>query len=432
MLVASGPAIALLLAEDAEARVCGQTGVSPICPTFDCDDVWGWCWYATGCCVDGQLKKICDCCAVNWPNVHGYCPAGTNVKCAVESCGTDPRVMTAGVTRFPSDDPAQVARHARETRYPGGAPAAVIADADHYFAAVATAFAGFVGGPVYLVSRGPLDPSIHSEIKTRWGNTAWILGPALPESIDAALTADGIAVTRLGAARDPQTFSGEVAQWIRNTDGVRDYVCIEAYGVSGAVAQSAASFASAAGLPLVIGADTPSSEGRAYLVGPEAAVRAADYPGSAVLTSTTVPKLSAEIALHARQRGIWSPSIVLAPDAWGALSSLASIGYPVVVHEPGGIASVREGLLELRNGGGASLFGTAGTMDSDAYKHLQSILNGFDTHKLIGVGGQGLPVYSQPVAEREIGRARIGTDPPPPRTGGYWTRRGRRRRRRRR
>ncbi len=37
----------------------------------------------------------------------------------------------------------------------------------------------------------------------------------------------------------------------------------------------------------------------------------------------------------------------------------------------------------------------------------QSAVNHFDTHQLRGVAGQGLPVFSQPRAEREIGKARI-------------------------
>ena len=44
VLVAGGPALATLLTERAEARVCGQSGVSPKCPTFDCNfenSVWG-------------------------------------------------------------------------------------------------------------------------------------------------------------------------------------------------------------------------------------------------------------------------------------------------------------------------------------------------------------------------------------------------------
>ena len=46
VFVAAGPTIAGLLIREAQARVCGQSGVTPKCDTFDCngaDDVWGWC-----------------------------------------------------------------------------------------------------------------------------------------------------------------------------------------------------------------------------------------------------------------------------------------------------------------------------------------------------------------------------------------------------
>ena len=44
-LVATGGAlVSQVLSERAEARVCGQSGVSPKCPTYDCfaPSVWGW------------------------------------------------------------------------------------------------------------------------------------------------------------------------------------------------------------------------------------------------------------------------------------------------------------------------------------------------------------------------------------------------------
>lgn len=75
VLVAGGPTIVALLADDAEARVCGQTGVSEKCPTYDCDDIWGWCWYTTGCCADGLLKKICDCSRPTTPTCTATAPA---------------------------------------------------------------------------------------------------------------------------------------------------------------------------------------------------------------------------------------------------------------------------------------------------------------------------------------------------------------------
>ena len=60
MMVAAGPVVATILARQADARVCGQSGVTPKCETFDCngiDDVWGWCWYANdGCLMDQWMS----------------------------------------------------------------------------------------------------------------------------------------------------------------------------------------------------------------------------------------------------------------------------------------------------------------------------------------------------------------------------------------
>ena len=157
VLVAAGPSLATLLAGRADARVCGQSGVSPKCPTYDCvgpGTVWGWCWYASGdvCCAGGGLKKICDCCKLAHPNVHGYCPAGTNVFCIVESCHADPRVMNVPVLPFGGGDTAFVAASVSRARFPtGSTPSAppVLADAgDARMIAVAAPLAVVTGAPL--------------------------------------------------------------------------------------------------------------------------------------------------------------------------------------------------------------------------------------------------------------------------------------------
>src|SRR5438128_8269077 len=160
VMLAGGPAIATLLADPASARVCGQSGVSPRCPTYDCGDgQWGYCWYSVGCCADGALKKICDCCVPNYPNVHGYCPAGTNVRCIVESCGNDPRVQSVTVTRLPGDDPASTAAATRAVRFPRGSGTVVLADAGSDLGtAVAMPVGAVVAGPVLVVPRTDLGP----------------------------------------------------------------------------------------------------------------------------------------------------------------------------------------------------------------------------------------------------------------------------------
>jgi hypothetical protein len=179
MLVAGGPVLAGLVADGrAATRVCGQSGVSQKCPTFDCvgpDHVWGWCWYANGgaCCAGGGLKKICDCCVTDWPNVHGYCPGGTNVKCIVESCWADPRVMTVPLARVGDGSPASIALAVSRRRFPdGGAPAVVLGDAGDVLAAsVAGAAAGAVARPLLLVERDDFPPELAAELR-RLGATS--------------------------------------------------------------------------------------------------------------------------------------------------------------------------------------------------------------------------------------------------------------------
>lgn len=60
--------------------------------------------------------------------------------------------------------------------------------------------------------------------------------------------------------------------------------------------------------------------------------------------------------------------------------------------------------------------GSTGPLDTRGVYEVQSLVNGYDAHRLSGVAGQGQPVYEQPLAEREIGRARPGNAPPPART----------------
>ena len=47
-------------------------------------------------------------------------------------------------------------------------------------------------------------------------------------------------------------------------------------------------------------------------------------------------------------------------------------------------------------------------------------LRGFETHRLQGDAGEGLPVISQPVGERDLGRARVSGVPAPMDDGSYW------------
>jgi hypothetical protein len=427
VLVASGPVVATLLAEQADARVCGQSGVSPRCATYDCGDVWGWCWYARGCCANGGLKKICDCCAFRWPNVHGYCPSGHNVKCIVESCGTDPRLQVVALHRLISDDAGAVAFSARRVRFGGGANEAVIGDVDSLWGAVAGPVAAVLGAPLFLVPRAPLAGPVITELQQLGVRSVKIAGGLLPGSVDSALTNAGFQVERVGTAPEAAAFSVQVANWLRTINGAGRTVCIEPYGASVLAATVAAGYGGATGSPLVIGIDAAKAAGvPALLVGPEATARAGEVPGSETTGSASVTGLAAELANRVLAAGVPASTIVLAPRGSPGLAGAVGLSAPIVLHEPGNLNGAREWLYEREQRGRAErcfLVGASGQLGSAGILELQSILNGYEANKLIGVSGQGLPVIPQPVEERPIGKARIAGEPQSRTTDSpeYWT-----------
>ena len=410
VLVAGGPALATLIADPADARVCGQSGVSPRCPTFDCNDTWGWCWYATGCCAGGRLKKICDCCRFRHPNVHGYCPPGTNVLCIVESCGQDPRLMRVGLERLTTDDRDAIASRIRQANFPAGSRAIAITDAeDGLVGAVAVAAASIIGIPLIHVPRARLGET-HLRLLTTLGAVhAVVLGPQLPGELDRQLRMYGIVVERIGTDPNRATFSAQVAKDMQRRAGPRNAVALTDSGLSLAAAPVAAAFAAGAGYPIIIGADTQRSGAGLYLVGPELAARAADLAGAAVVSGGSVAEIAVNFAAMARAEGRGRGRIALVPEGSPVALAMASLGAPLLVHEPGGFSgATRDWVIGNREGlTSAWLGGHAGAMGSAAIWQLQSALNGFDVQLLRGTGGQGLPVIDQPISERPIGRARV-------------------------
>ena len=410
LVVAGGAAASTLMAEPAGARVCGQTGVSPSCPDFDCTDIWGWCWYSTGCCAGGLLKKICDCCAPNWPNVHGYCPTGTNVRCIVESCGEDPRVQRVRTTRLTTDDPGAMAASIRAAKFPTGNGSIVVGDSqDPLFGAVAIALAAMIEAPVILLPRRALAPTEAAEIQ-RLGSSAFLASPLLPPAADQELDSRGVWVHRVGTSEDLVSFSGEVAAWVADRLGGRDVVAVGA-AEAPPVRALATSFAATLRLPLVYRPETLAGAGVA-LVGAEMAARRAEFPSAPVFPGPDQVDLSLQLAETVA--GGLAGTIVLAPRDSPVLLALAAFGAPVLVHEHDNAARLLPFLMAHRGKiTRAWLGGHRGSFGSPAYRQVQSALNGYEIHQLIGVAGQGLPVYSQPLAERVVGAARRGTDPPP-------------------
>jgi hypothetical protein len=439
VIVAGGPSLVALLARRAEARVCGQSGVSPKCPTFDCtfpDSVWGWCWYASpGCCTANGLKKICDCCTRAWPNVHGYCPAGTNVRCIVESCHADPRVMTAPMIRIGRSDAITTAAAVAENRFaPLQVSTAVVGDAeDHAATALAASAAGSIGGPLVLTRQDELSAGAVGALQRLGVEKVIVVGPALEASIERELASYSLAVERLGAhGAALEAVSVDVARWIMARTGRRVAFAVDRTGVSGSIAPAVGAGAGAVKAPLVIGIDAAralaTGEGTrssaTYLVGPSLAERAGEVPGARPLTNGDMVGLARTLATAVVDtEGASGISAGFTPlGEPGTAAGLGGCGGVLLYHPPGGVDGdtiewVRARQVRFVRGISA---GGSGRLGDPSVYQLQSALNHYDTHRLIGVSGQGLPVISQPLAEREIGRARIAGAASED-MGGYWT-----------
>lgn len=433
VLVASGSTMAtLLVGDEAEARVCGQSGVSMRCATYDCDDgVWGWCWYATGCCAGGALKKICDCCAPV-KNVHGYCPSGTNVLCIVESCGTDPRVQVVALRRIPTDDPVAIAAGASRVRHAESAGPEVwlVGAAQSLLASVLAPAASRKGIPLLLASGDRLGAHATAELQRLGTRKVVLHGPAMSVGLEADCRRYGMTVERAnvdGSLAAMADLSSRIAAESRGA-GVRRAVCVEPAGLSLSAAPLAAGLAQSKGYPLIVGVDRARAAGfpLTYLVGPETAARAGEVPGGHPLGDVSPIALSVAIAdIAYRVEGANAGGIGLIAESAPALAALVAAGGPILVHPEASLEGVRETLFAHRDRlRSIALAGLTGALTTDGYYELQSIVNGFDAHKLIGVGGQGLPVIEQPLSERPLGLSRLSNTPPSETGSSYWTSRG--------
>ncbi|MEO1060438.1 MAG: hypothetical protein AAFZ07_03390 [Actinomycetota bacterium] len=413
VLVATGPTLATLLARRAEARVCGQTGVTPKCPTFDCvgeDDVWGWCWYASpGCCANGGLKKICDCCTYNWPNVHGYCPSGTNVRCIVESCHSDPRVMDVGVSAVAGDDAPTVA-----AALVAGAPTvAWLCDADGATAASVAPLAALDDAPLLLTDGDRLHPATIRAIQ-RHGIER--IEHAAGTVSEGAL-AEAARYTTVAEATSGET-SADRAIRVLDATGARRIIGVVDEGRSADLAPLLGGIAAATGCPIVVGrADIDTVHAArspvvTWLVGPEAADEAGSIAGGVpVGRATGLPAALREAATRILDtEPAAGLTVVLAPTAADATHvGLAASRGIALLHSDATIDTDTRAFLRAHQErlAAARYVRTVGSLGDDGIWETQSAVNHFDTHQLRGVPGQGLPVFSQPLAERELGQARI-------------------------
>lgn len=415
VVVAGGSAVSLALEEPAIARVCGQSGVAPKCATYDCDATWGWCWYARGCCADGALKKICDCCAPNTPHPVGYCPSGTRVKCIVESCGADPRLQTRIIRRLRSYDPVELSITVSQTRFPGTRPVAILGDAaEPGFAALAAGLTRIADAPVVLSAPDLLDGRADEELARLAPEFVLLVG-RFSLAVEATLVAQGRTVRRLTSDADPIPASAEVGRWVRETTGARTAIVVMPGLPYGAVAQAGA-FAAAKAWPLLVG-DAPVTQAvlrggeavhRTYVVTDDPA-HADRFPGGIALAGPDLPALAIAIADRmVVDEAVSKDTVMLTPAGNAAAAAgLAAMGAPILTYRPGTLDGAWNWLHAHRAGvHRAFVAGSAEEFGSRPYYDLQSLLNEFEAHLLRGRGGEGLPVISQPRSERPIGKAR--------------------------
>ena len=430
VLVATGPSLAVLLARRAEARVCGQSGVTPKCPTFDCDgedDVWGWCWYASpGCCANGGLKKICDCCTVNWPNVHGYCPAGTNVRCIMESCYADPRVLAVGLSPMSPDEVFAGTTAPTPTVFVAG---------DH---SVITSPLGAQRNLPVVVSQGSrLDPRVIKALQEH-GTTQAVAVVGDLSSTAAAELARYVAVELVDPGEDSGSafarWTAGVAKAVQDAGGARRVVAVTQSALND-VGVTASALASHAGMAVVVDEEGLTRAHEllrpvvSWVAGPgwDPTV-VGRFPGTKLATTAAGAEGMRELAQTLADREqLEDLTLVLAPASLGAADAARLLprrpGVVVLHADPETEPEVRSFVRVMQSRLGDAVYvDTTDGLVSEGVWQMQSALNHFDTHQLVGRSGQGLPVISQPRAERPVGAARVFSYAPDevPEDPPYW------------
>ena len=429
LVAAGGSGLAQVFASQAQARQCGQSGISPKCPTFDCvgsDVVWGWCWYASpGCCSNGGLKKICDCCKTNHPNVQGYCPDGSAVYCMVESCLEDPRVQTVPVERYVGGDAVDVSLARSAQRKAGSAGTVVVANGlDPFVSAVAAPVANLLGVPLLLSDPDGERPGVRDEIE-RLGVTRLLLVGGGLRGLRSLRGVGSIA-----PVGDAPSVSVEVAKWFVEHSPLKSVVCVGASADARRFVASAGAYAAARNVPLLVGAsavralrDQLGNGFALLLVGSEMTDESfPDPPGSGGVDRvpgadpSLVSQILADRLFTKVPIGTFALVVVADGSAHTAVGALPAGGV-VVVHGNGAVDPVLRDwfIANRRRFSLADLLQTGvGSLPDQGVYELQSAVNGYETRFLMGKDGQGLPVVAQPMEERELGKAKLSGKPIPP------------------
>jgi hypothetical protein len=410
-------AVSAVLTDQAQARVCGQSGTSPMCPTYDCvgpDVVFGYCWYASpGCCANGGLKKICDCCGVGYKNVQGYCPEGSAVYCVVESCLEDPRVQSVPLERYVVADAVEASIAALIDRAPGSSPTVVLVTGDDpLMVAVAMPVAAELGVPLVACDRALLRPALGDELKRVGVRKIVVVGaftPALLNSLEAFGSLD-----RVTTASDPAGMSIEVAKWTAQRTGFYESVCIGAGSGALNLAPVAGAYAAQRRRPLLISPDAVGAflgdrSAAVALIGTEVATAVSRFGGSISINSDDPQLVSITVANRTLRAVSGTMGISFADATQSSILPPLAAGALVILVPQASNDALRDWLmLNRKRFSGAVLARAQSAPADDALVYaLQSALNGYDAHLLSGNDGDGLPVFAQPLEEQALGAVRV-------------------------
>lgn len=144
--------------------------------------------------------------------MHGYCPSGFKVRCIVESCLEDPRVMTKPVARTLGGSPVEVALARSRLRAPGSASVLVLALDTLLQASVAGPVAANLGAPLLLTGGDRLATAVIAENQRLGAGRAVVVGTSPDAHLDVR-RGDGLAIERVGMT------SAEVGQWLPDRTG---------------------------------------------------------------------------------------------------------------------------------------------------------------------------------------------------------------------
>jgi hypothetical protein len=410
-------AVSAVLTDQAQARVCGQSGISPMCPTYDCvgpDVVFGYCWYASpGCCANGGLKKICDCCGVGYKNVQGYCPEGSAVYCVVESCLEDPRVQSVPLERYAVADAVEASIAALIDRPSASTPTVVLVVGDDpLMAAVAMPVAAELGAPLIACDRATIRPALGDELKRVGVRKIVVVGSFAPPLM-TALESFGT-VERITSANDPASMSVETAKWLAQRSGFFESVCVGAGSGALTLAPVAGAYAAQRRRPLLISADAVGAfladrSAAVALIGTEVAAATSRFAGSVSINSDDPQLVSLTVANRTLRAVSGTMRITFADASQSSIVPPLASGSLVVLVPPLSNDVLRDWLMLYRKRFSAAVLARAvSAPDDDALVYsLQSALNGYDAHLLSGNDGDGLPVFAQPLEEQALGAVRV-------------------------